>query len=111
MKQNSPELSRNKNISLSNKQKQHINGGHQLYNNTAYTYINQLFICEYIERIDVSIYKKLKNIPTDLTSTKLAYMAYDKPYRLRVERKKKINNIIFICFVIILPWFHRMGDL
>lgn len=74
--------------------KKYINDGFQLYENTIYTYVSQLCICEYIKRINTGVYVKLKDIPTDLKAYRLAYMAYDKDYRLAQERKKKINNIM-----------------
>lgn len=56
-------------------------------------YLNLLRNCEFIKRIDNGVYKKLIEIPNQLTSNQLTIIAYDKIKRIKLFRKLKLEEI------------------
>lgn len=59
-------------------------------------YINYIRSAGFIERIGRGKYKKIINIPNNVTSTLIQKIAYDKSYdyyMLRLIRKEKIKKI------------------
>lgn len=59
-------------------------------------YVNYIRVAGFIERTGRGKYKKILNIPDNMTSTLIQKIAYDKSYNfymLRLIRKEKINKI------------------
>lgn len=74
--------------------KSHVNDGYVLYESTIHNYINYLHLSEYIKKINRGLYIKIENIPSDLTVSELKFMAYDENYKIRRDRKKKLDKLL-----------------
>lgn len=57
-----------------------------------YNYINYMHRAGYIKRIEVGLYEKCSDIPTDITTTELKKLAYDNNYKRLVKINKLMGN-------------------